>query len=308
MYNTTKPYTKKVLELIKETWGTDLCIIHDGPYPAIEMKHNWPMLDHTDGIGTKGYYHWNNRTFKNAAIDAFAMNANDLAMYGATPCKMQNHIFLPKDDDKAVYEIVGALADLCKRHGIAMTGGETSIHMNMNGMDISVTMSGWVRRLPVRDNQYQIGDWLVGIPSAGLHSNGFTMVHDTLGGFRKEYVEPTRIYCDLILGVYNSVHALNHITGGAFTKLKPYLPKNADALIRFKEEPPAIFNDLFRVGITSEEMYKTFNCGYGFVLGVPEENMDDVVGRTGGRVIGQVVPGTGKVCIESIFDEWLVSY
>lgn len=307
MYNTTKPYTKKVLELIRETWGTDLCIIHDETYPVIEMKHNWKTIDHTDGIGTKGHYHWNNRTFKNAAIDAFAMNANDLAMYGSTPCKIQNHIFLPKDDNDAVYEIIGGLVDLCKRGGIAMTGGETSIHMNMNGMDISVTMTGWVRH-KLKDNKYHIGDILIGLHSSGLHSNGFTLVHNTLGGFRPEYVEPTKIYCDTILGVYTHCTGLNHITGGAYTKLKPYLPKNADMEFRFDEEPQQIFKDIHAAGVKSSVMYQTFNCGYGFIVGVSEQNLDYVLKRTSGKIIGHVTKGTGRIYIKSAFDGNIVSY
>lgn len=313
MYNTTKPYTKKVLSLIRKTWDNDLCKVRDGIYPVIEMKHNLPMIDHTDGIGTKGHYHWQSQNFKAAAIDAFAMNFNDLVMAGATPVKLQNHIFLPEENDNAVYQIVETLMWLCKKHNMVMTGGETSIHMNMNGMDISITMSGIARSeessspLPDRDNKYHLGDVLVGVPSAGLHSNGFTLVHNKLGGFRAEYVEPTRIYTEVI-DVYHQVRTLNHITGGAFTKLKPYLSKDVDAELRFEEKPPQIFKDLFDAGVKSKEMYQTFNCGYGFVLGVPDENLSNVLKVTNGKIIGYVAKGTGNVYIQSAFDGKVLSF
>jgi len=313
MYDTTKPYTKKVLALIRKTWENDFCVVRDGIYPVVEMKHNLPTIDHTDGIGTKGHYHWNNKSLKAAAIDAFAMNFNDLVMAGATPIKMQNHLFLPEDNDEAVYQVVETLMWLSKKHNIVMTGGETSIHMNMNGMDLSITMTGVVHpkkdsvTLPNANNLYHVGDVLVGIPSFGLHSNGFTMVHDKLGGFRSEYVEPTRIYTE-VASVYHKVRSLNHITGGAYTKIKPYLPKNTDAVFRFDQEPSKIFKDLYAAGLTSKEMYQTFNCGYGFVLGVPDENLTQVLKSTNGKVIGNVAEGTGNVYIQSAFDNKVVIY
>lgn len=308
MYRTNKPYTPKILEIIKTTWENKAwCIISDGVYPTIQMTENWLHMDHTDGIGTKGYYHWYGKTYGKAAIDAFAMNANDLAMYGAIPFKLQNHIFLPEDNDDAIYEIVESLANLSKKYGIVMTGGETSIHNNMNGMDISVTMSGICHHN--KSHQYKVGDTIIGIPSAGLHSNGFTLVYKKLGGDRAEYRVPTRIYINELSKVYDKVNAVNHITGGAYTKLKPTISPDANVVLKFTKKPSQIFIDLYDAGIDSKQMYSTFNCGYGMILSVPEENVEDVLKIIeDGDIIGRVEKGEGNVVVFSTFDNWVIGY
>src|SRR5262245_13478561 len=128
MYNPTKPYKHQILRLIESTWRTHHVHVERGLYPVIIKKFNLPEIHHTDGLGTKGAYHWKKRTFKNAVVDALAMNLNDLAMVGAIPYSVQNHIVLPKDDHQAILTIVRSLARECKKRNIAMTGGETSIH------------------------------------------------------------------------------------------------------------------------------------------------------------------------------------
>jgi phosphoribosylformylglycinamidine cyclo-ligase len=297
MYDTRKPHTGKVLEMIKQTWDTPYCKVEDRfMYPAIKLKGDYWMMDHTDGIGTKGHYHWELRTFRNAALDALAMNLNDLAMCFANPIKLQNHIFLPEDDNDAIFEIIDTLVEECRHRGIAMTGGETSIHNNMNGMDISMTVTGIFRG--GRVNKYMSGDVLVGLKSSGLHSNGFTKVHQVLEpitGIVPEFVVPTRIY--EIQKIHNSVNMVNHITGGAYTKLLPYA-KDVD--LHFDFDAPKIFHDLAE-HCSSEEMYKTFNCGYGFVLSVPPDKVKYVINETGGCIIGHVEEGSGKIVIKSAF-------
>ena len=112
------------------------------------------------------------RTFYNAVMDALAMNLNDLAMVGAIPYAVQNQIVLPLDDHEAILQIVRFLAIECKKRKIAMTGGETSIHSDTKGMDISITVSGLLSKK--LKNQCKVGDILIGFPSNGLHSNGIT--------------------------------------------------------------------------------------------------------------------------------------
>src|SRR3989338_417501 len=144
MYNPTKPYKHEILRLIESTWNTPYVTVHRGLYPIIQKKFSFPEVQHTDGIGTKGLYHWKKRTFRNAVLDALAMNLNVLAMVGATPYALQNHIVLPRDDHGAILKIVVVLAAECKKRKIAMTGGETSIHSHTKGMDISITVSGLI--------------------------------------------------------------------------------------------------------------------------------------------------------------------
>ncbi len=309
MYNPTKPYKHQILKLIESTWNTPYVKVESGLYPVVTKKFSLPEIQHTDGIGTKGLYHWKHRTFRNAVVDALAMNLNDLAMAGALPYAIQNHIVLPKDDHKAILDIVKALAAECRERKIAMTGGEISIHSDAKGMDISITVSGVLPRK--LKNQCKVGDVLVGLASSGLHSNGITKVREVFGNrYRKELIEPTRIYLDEILTIFNKckINGMMHITGGAFTKLKDILGK-ADAIITHpqKLQPQKIFHEMFARGLSNKTMYSTFNCGIGFILSVPRKEVKKILAHLqNSAIIGKVVRGSGKVRITSAFDQKIV--
>jgi phosphoribosylformylglycinamidine cyclo-ligase len=305
MYNPTKPYKHQILTLIQGTWNTPYVTMEKGLYPIIKKKFSSLEIQHTDGIGTKGLYHWKKRTFKNAVIDALAMNLNDLAMVGATPYTIQNHIILPKDDERAILSIVKMLAVECQKRNIAMTGGETSIHSDAKGMDISITVSGI---LPKKfNNQCKPGDVLIGLPSTGIHSNGITKVREVFGKqCRKEFTKPTKIYLNEVLSLLEKCHVngMMHITGGAFTKLKDILGRN-DAMIVHPKKllPQKLFYDLFGRGVSSKKMYSTFNCGIGFVLSVPQQEVSRVLScMPRSAPIGSVVRGNGSVYVTSAFD------
>lgn len=311
MYNPTKPYKYKILSLIESTWNSPYVKVKKGLYPIFERKMSFPEVQHTDGIGTKGFYHWRNKTFRNAVLDVLAMNLNDLAMIGATPYALQNHIMLPKDDHKAILTIVNELVKECRKNKIVMTGGETSIHSDMPGMDISITVSGFVKNFP--KNQCQVGDVLIGIKSNGLHSNGITKVREIFGQRnRKEFTAPTKIYLNEILSVLGKykINGMMHITGGAFTKLKDILDK-ADTVINQprKLKPQSIFQELHKKGVSDEKMYSTFNCGVGFVLSVPKIETEKILSKiSNSAVLGKVVRGAGKVNIRSAFSEKIIQF
>jgi len=310
MYDTTKLYKTQILDLIKSTWDSPRASIKENTYSIIEKNFNYPEVDHTDGIGTKGIYHWQKRTFKNAVLDALAMNLNDLALVGAIPYKLQNHILIPKDDKEVLFEIIEALVTECKKRQIAITGGETSIHDNIDGLDISMTVSGFVKN--PKPNKFEAGDILVGLKSSGLHSNGFTKIREIFGNkFRSEFIEPTIIYSDRVLSLIEQfdIHGMMHITGGAFTKLKSLL-NDADVIIarNHKLQPQKIFRDLHQKGISDEEMYKTFNCGVGFVLSVKPQEVDKIIFKLDADIIGRIVAGSGKIKIQSAFSNREVEF
>jgi phosphoribosylformylglycinamidine cyclo-ligase len=311
MYDPTKPYKHQILKIIQETWDTPYVTVRPGTYPLIEFELNYPEVDHTDGIGTKGVYHWNKRTFGNASLDALAMNLNDMAIMRATPYKLSNHIMIPQDDKEAIIEIVESRARECLARKIAMTGGETSIHDNMQGMDISITMTGFVT--DHKPNHFSEGDVLIGLGSSGLHSNGFTKVREVFKGeYRPAFNEPTRIYIDDIFRIdaMYGISGMMHITGGAFTKLKDLLP-GLDAKINRNHnlKPQQIFYELRERGVSDEEMYKTFNCGIGFVLGAKEKDAMKIISEIAeADVIGEVVKGAGKVIIQSMFSDKIIEY
>ncbi|MFH1714384.1 MAG: AIR synthase-related protein [Candidatus Nealsonbacteria bacterium] len=307
MYEPIKPYKKKILELVKETWETPYVSIRDDIYPIIEKKFSYPEIDHTDGIGTKGIYHWRQGTLRNAVLDALAMNLNDLAIVRAVPYKLQNHIIIPEEDER-ILKIIEALSEECKKRKIAITGGETSIHNNINGLDISMTISGFIKKS--KENKFKEGDALIGFRSNGLHSNGFTKVREVFGEEdRAEFIEPTKIYLDEVLNLNSKfdIHGMMHITGGAYSKLKDLL-ENTDVEINkvHKLEPQSIFKELYKRGVSDEEMYKTFNCGIGFILSVSSEDADNVITELDADIIGKVVSGTSKIKIESMFSDKLI--
>lgn len=310
MYNPTKPYKKEILRIIESTWKTPYVEVEPGLYPIIKKKFSFPEVQHTDGIGTKGLYHWVKRTFRNAALDALAMNLNDLAMVGAIPYALQNHIILPKDDHAAILAIVRKLAQECRKRKIAMTGGETSIHSNIQGLDISITVSGFVNTR--RQNQCHVGDVLIGIKSNGPHSNGITKASEVLGSkYRNEFTKPTVIYLDSILPLLKQyrVNGMMHITGGAFTKLKDILG-STDAIITQPKslQPQKIFHELYAKGVSNKTMYSTFNCGIGFVLSVPKNSGERIISRLKAAArIGEMIPGNGQVHIQSAFDGKVLS-
>ncbi len=312
MYDPSKPYKHEIIKLIQSTWRTPYVTVENGIYPILRKKFSRAEVVHADGIGTKGHYHSKKKTYKNAAVDALAMNLNDLALLGAVPYALVDHIVTPDEGGESVLEIVRALAAECKKRKIAIVGGETSHHDNVDGVDVSVVVLGFLKKK--RKNELKPGDVLVDFKSSGLHANGFTKVRAMFGKgeWRDEFVAPTAIYLDQVLAILErfEVHGMMHITGGAFTKLKDIL-KNANAYI---QAPPAlrpqpIFHELYERGVSSREMYSTFNCGIGFVLGMSEKDAEKVVKKyKNAGIIGRVEEGSGAVEVTSAFDGATVRY
>ena len=325
MYDTTKPYKARILRAIESTWDSPYSHITrwpNQPYPIIRSRHDCALeVDHTDGIGTKGMLHYQWGTWKYAVQDALAMNLNDLLAVRATPYKLQNHLTLQNDFHEVIVEVVESLASLCKQYKIAMTGGETSIMDNVKGMDLSVTVTGFVRSL--KGSLMQPGDLLVGLPSSGVHSNGFTQIRRFFDGAAlAEFLEPTTIYWDKVFPHLDSINACIHIAGGGFTRLRDYMQYDQAVKIKQYKTRHSIFDEIYKEGqteltdlqpnwkLTDEKMYNTFNCGIGMILSVPQEEVVKVLTPLEGEIIGEVVPGDGsqKITIDSIFSDSVVTY
>lgn len=311
LYDTTKPYIPEIKRLIQTTWNTKYVQVNQygvrkkpGAPQGIEWRH-------TDGIGTKGEDHWRQRTYAAAVQDVLAMNLNDFARDRCIPFEVCDHIFLPSDDHGAMISIVSHLAEQCRSHHLAITGGEPAIHKGSQGLEISMTMLG-VRR-SFASNEFREGDVLIGIGSSGAHSNGFTKIHQIFDNrelLTDDITIPTLIYyasieeIDRIFGI----HGMTHVTGGAYTKMKESLGAH-DAIIHRSHDlkPHPIFWELVRRGVTDEEMYRTFNCGIGFIIGI-NERIADICMRIireefNAAIIGHVVPGQGNVHIQSMFSD-----
>ena len=310
MYKPSKPYKKKIIDEIKKTWINKYIDVKFNTYPIFQKKFNYQEVDHTDGIGTKGFYHWQAGTLKSAVIDALAMNLNDLAIVRAVPYKLSNHITIPTED-KRVLSVIQNMTKICIERNIAIVGGENSFHDNMEGLDISMTVSGFVKS--PKENKFRVGDVLVGFKSSGLHSNGFSMIRRLFGKTsRKEFTIPTTIYIETILSLIAKyqIHGMMHITGGAFTKLKDILDK-ADAEIEHtnKLRPQKIFREIYDKGISNEAIYSTFNCGIGFIISAKEKDAHEIVSEIPHTaIIGRVVKGKGNVRIKSAFNGNIVKF
>ena len=304
MYDTTKPYNKLIAEIIKQTWKT--------PYVSVEndlvtKKFYLKEYHHSDGIGTKGIYHWKNKTLENAVTDALAMNLNDMLMKRATPYAITDHLFLPEDNEEYIARIMSKLAEECKKRNIAITGGETAIHNHSKEIELSITMLGFVE--DSRENQFKIGDVVIGVRSSGLHSNGFTKIREIFGNENKpEFTIPTLIYQDTIANADKKyrINGLMHITGGAYTKLKKPLKEGNIEIDSNCLAPHPIFYELHKQGISENNMYKIFNCGIGFILSTDPDKSDLILSEINNagfnsKIIGKITPGNRKIHIKSAF-------
>lgn len=340
MYDTTKPYKTRILDAVRSTWfpnapigAPEAICTYDAkiyhltgmPYPFVRHRDiesgggcGMIEVDHTDGIGTKGMLHAQTRFWSYAAQDALAMNLNDLLMVNAKAYKLQNHLMMQYDSHDDIVKIIEELAALCRKYGIAMTGGETSIMDNLNGMDLSCTVTG-----TVRSNQpclMETGDVLIGLPSNGPHSNGYTAIRFYFGSVpHHEFIQPTTIYWDKVYPLMDDYHAAIHIAGGGFTRLKDHMqPDQSVKINRYKTRHPA-FDKIFKQAnapfyeangkhLTDEKMYSTFNCGIGMILSVAPEKVETFA-HLGCEVIGEVGSGDGsQITIESIFSDSVLTY
>lgn len=306
LYDPTKPYKNDIKKWIKGTWETPYVTVKDNKngYPIVIRKFDRMEVDHTDGIGTKGIYYWKKRYWAGAVQDAFAMNLNDLATVGATPFKMQNHIILQEDDSDAILQIIEEIYRFAKLRQIAITGGETSIQNNIQGMDLSITMSGFLEKEP--ENKFLAGDVIVGLPSTGLHANGITLARKVLPeDWVDVYCIPTAIYYDTVVAMEKKypINGRLHIAGGAYTRLKSALD-GVDAKLKFSGMPiPSTFAIIAKK-VSDKDMYSTFNCGYGFLLSVAPAVADEIINEYGyneARRLGYIEEGNGSVYVRSSF-------
>lgn len=295
-------------------------------------KYRNPVLvSGTDGVGTKLKLAFIADRHDTVGIDLVAMCVNDIIVQGAEPLFFLDYLATGSLNPEKAAAIVKGIADGCVQAGCALIGGETA---EMPGFyaDGEYDLAGFAVGVVERDNIIEgstitVGDRLIGLASSGLHSNGYSLarkvifermglgIHDTLPGFNKtvadELLTPTRIYVKSILNLIRDfrINGIAHITGGGLLENIPrILPNGCKALVERQSWPlPAIFRLLQEGGnIDDTEMYRTFNCGIGMTLVVPEKEMDDVLIRLSGLneqafIIGEIAKcEPGAECVEMI--------
>ncbi len=280
------------------------------------------MVSGTDGVGTKLILAKQLNRHDTIGIDLVAMCVNDVLVQGAEPLFFLDYFATGKLDVDTTVDVVGGIAKGCEIAGCALIGGETAEMPDMyppGEYDLAGFTVGAVEKARLIDgSRVREGDVLIGIASSGPHSNGYSLIRKILaragnpldldlGGVKlaDALMEPTRIYVKPVLELLarHDIHAMAHVTGGALVeKIIRVVPKPLGLEIDTSSWPlPAVFDWLQREGnVPREEMWRTFNCGIGFVLmvapgDVAAVNADlDRLGLAHWQ-IGQVAPaGTGE--------------
>jgi phosphoribosylformylglycinamidine cyclo-ligase len=281
------------------------------------------LVSGTDGVGTKLKIAFMMDKHDTIGIDCVAMCVNDIIVQGASPIFFLDYLACGKNEPAKIEQIVKGIADGCEQAGCALIGGETA---EMPGMyapgeyDLAGFAVGACEKSEIiSGSAVEHGDVLIGLPSSGIHSNGYSLVRkiffeehrlqidsqlDGLNGTLGEaLIEPTRIYVKQIQSIQNksAIKGMAHITGGGFIENIPRaLPSGYGAEIAEGTwEIPAIFEVLKEYGkLDRKEMYNVFNMGIGLVLIVAAADADAVLNdleQIGEKAfkIGQVVPQEG---------------
>ena len=278
------------------------------------------LVSGTDGVGTKLKIAFLLDKHDTVGIDCVAMCVNDIACAGGEPLFFLDYIACGKNYPEKIAAIVKGVAEGCKQAGAALIGGETAEHpgvMAPDDYDIAGFAVGVVDRPKIIDPaRVREGDALIGLPSSGVHSNGFSLVRkvldiehadlnapvDELGrSLGEELLTPTKIYVKPVLAAIRAakIRGVSHITGGGFYENVPRcVPDGLCAKIeKAALDIPPIFRMLQRLGnIPERDMFNTFNMGTGMVLVVAKEDADKAASALNGegmgaRVIGEIVPG-----------------
>jgi len=257
------------------------------------------LVSGTDGVGTKLLLAIELDKHDTIGIDAVAMCVNDVLAQGAEPLFFLDYIASGKIDPAQIEAIVAGIAEGCRQAGAALIGGETAEMPDMyetGHYDLAGFTVGAVEKANlITGEKVGPGDVLIGLPSSGLHSNGFSLVRKIvlkdnlvdLHEYRPELgttvgealLEPTRIYVKPVLSLIEQVdvHGLAHITGGGFIENVPrMLPAGAQAVIDTASfTRPPVFDYLQKLGNLDEaELYNIFNMGIGMVIAVSPADVE----------------------------------
>lgn len=290
-------------------------------------RYNDPVLvSTTDGVGTKAMVARSAGRFDTIGMDLVAMCVDDLVCQGAEPLFFLDYIAVGQLDPDQVQQLVGGIAEGCRQAGCSLVGGEMAEHpgaMEPGEFDLVGFAVGVVERDQMLPRDVTEGDVIIGVPSPGLRSNGYSLARrlmfDVAGRtladkafddahaptVGEELLRPSVIYAPAIAALSEAVevHAVAHITGGGLPgNVNRVLPGNLDAVLDPGSwEPPRIFGELQEIGgVTDPEMRKVFNMGIGMVVVVPPDAVHKAIDtlRTEGHratVIGAVAVGSGEV-------------
>lgn len=291
------------------------------------------LVSGTDGVGTKLAIAQLLNRHNTVGEDLVAMCVDDIVPMGAEPLFFLDYVAVGKLKAEAVAEVVGGIAEGCRKSGCALVGGEMAEHpgvMNPDDYDLAGFVVGVVDKPKILGpEKVSEGDIILGLPSSGIHSNGYSLVRkvaiegktveelnqplEELDGesLADAVLRPTTIYAGGLLAALRAgapIKAMAHITGGGITEnLNRALPSHLDAEVDRGGEagpawdiPPVISYVSNAANLSLDEQYRTFNMGVGMALIVDMDDVDDVAEALSEQgfepfVMGQIIPGTGKV-------------
>ena len=291
------------------------------------------LVSGTDGVGTKLAIAQLLGRHDTVGLDLVAMCVDDIVPLGAEPLFFLDYVAIGKIEAEHMAEIIGGIAEGCRQSGCALVGGEMAEHpgvMAPDDYDLAGFVVGVVDRPKMLDPaNVTPGDVILGLPSSGIHSNGYSLVRkvaiegktveelneplEELGGesLADAVLSPTTIYAGGLMKALRAgapIKAMAHITGGGITEnLNRALPKNVDAVVdRGAEDGPAwdvppVIDYMIRAAqLTPDEAYKTFNMGVGMSIICAADDVDDVAEALEAQgfapfVMGECIEGEGKV-------------
>ena len=294
-------------------------VLPSGHYASVlRVAPNLGIAVSTDGVGSKIVVAEQADRLETVGIDCIAMNVNDLVCVGAEPIAMLDYLAVEESDPDRLGRIAEGLRVGAQAAGIEIPGGELAVlpelirgHPSPHGFDLCGTAIGTVALdAIVTGAEAQPGDAIVGLPSSGLHSNGYTLARRALqeGGLALDdrparlegrsvadaLLEPTVIYVRAVLDLLRSdiaVNGLAHITGGGLRNLLRLGGDRIGFAIEEALPVPPICTLVAELGdVPPAEMWDIFNMGCGFVALVPADRADDAV-----MLLGKHHPGTARI-------------
>jgi phosphoribosylformylglycinamidine cyclo-ligase len=292
---------------------------------VLEVAPNLGIAVGTDGVGSKLIVAAATGRYDTVGIDCVAMNVNDVVCVGAEPIALLDYLAVERVDADVMRAIGDGLKRGAELAGVEIPGGEVAVlpelirgHPSPNGFDLTAACIGTVALdAIVTGADCRPGDALLGVPSSGLHSNGYSLARRALSGLALDdrpqalggpsladaLLEPTVIYVRAVLDLLRSglpVHGLAHITGGGVLNL---LRLSGDSGFEISEPlpPPPVFRLVRDLGgVADAEMWEVFNMGCGFCVVVPEPAADEATAllaahHRGTRRIGTVTDHAGSV-------------
>jgi phosphoribosylformylglycinamidine cyclo-ligase len=305
-----------LIEVLKgiDTGKPSRSVLASGHYAAVlRLDDRTGLAFCTDGVGSKVIVAEQAGRYDTVGIDCIAMNVNDVICVGAEPIALVDYIAVEDAQAEMLRDIAIGLRTGAEQAGIEIPGGELAQlpelirgHPSPNGFDLCascigvVALEGIVTGAAVRP-----GDAVLGIPSSGLHSNGYTLARSVLTDLREappqlggrtvadELLEPTAIYVRAVLELLASavdVRGLAHITGDGFLNLA-----RLDAPVGYRIDSPLPVPPVFRLigergGVPEAELWEVFNMGCGFCVVVPEQDAEPAV-----ELLGRHHPGTAVI-------------